>query len=121
MDLPHPPDDPPRDSTNSPARPALRLFLYEPGWTVDLKVGSERVFCYMMAPGQNYYHRLLDGELYVRNHEERLCFACAERRGLISFEAKILREPYSAIDLDADPPVEGFPLKEEAPDDEPSD
>ena len=49
----------------SPAadRPApRRLYLHEPGWQIGLKVGSEREFCYAMAPGQDYYHRLLDGE-----------------------------------------------------------
>jgi hypothetical protein len=80
-----------------PSRPALphepsrRLFLHEPGWAVGLKVGSERVFCYMMAPGQDYYHRLLDGEVYLFHGDERLCLACAERRGLLSSEPKVLR------------------------------
>ncbi len=74
---------------NNPApAPYPRLFLREPGWKVALKVGSERMFCYMMAPGQNYYHRLLDGEVYVTHGDERICLACASRRGLLSFEAR---------------------------------
>lgn len=113
MDVPQHSNSKARETPTPPAREALRLFLYEPGWGVDLKSGSDRVFCYMMAPGQNYYHRLLDGELYLRNHEERLCFACAERRGLIVFTPKALREPLSAIDLDADPSTRGFPLEGE--------
>jgi hypothetical protein len=53
----------------------------------------------MMAPGQDYYHRLLDGEIYLFRGDERLCLACAERRGLLSFEPRGLREPLLPIDL----------------------
>ena len=78
-----------------------RLFLREPGWKVALKVGSERVFCYMMAPGQDYYHRLLDGEVYVVHGDERICLACAARRGLFSHDARGLGgEVLSSFDLD---------------------
>src|SRR4051812_44826016 len=72
----------------SPSAQLPRLFLREPGWRVALKVGSDRMFCYMMAPGQNYSHRLLDGEVYVYHGDERICLACASRRGLLSFEAR---------------------------------
>lgn len=90
----------PRSPTPQGPSPApQRLFLFEPGWGVGLKVGSERVFCYMMAPGQDYYHRLLDGEIYLYHGDTRLCLACAERRGLLSSEPKGLREPLIALDL----------------------
>jgi hypothetical protein len=72
---------------------AARLFVFEPGWRVSIKRGSHREFCYQMAPGQDYYHRLQDGELYLHHHEEKLCLACAVRRGLISFEPRRLRNP----------------------------
>jgi hypothetical protein len=77
-----------------------RLFVFEPGWRVSIKHGSHREFCYAMAPGQDYYHRLLDGELYVHHGDERLCLSCATRRGVISFEPKLLRNPidYSLAD-----------------------
>jgi hypothetical protein len=90
-----------------------RMFLYEPGWAVGLKVGSERVFCYQMAPGQDFYHRLLDGEIYLFHGDERLCLACAERRGLLSFEPKGLRQPLLTLDLElaTGDPGGGFDLK----------
>ena len=53
----------------------------EPGWRVEMKVGNERAFCYMMAPGQDYYHRFYDGEIYLKRGDERICMACAQRRG----------------------------------------
>lgn len=91
---------------------AMRLYVFEPGWRVSIKRGSTREFCYQMAPGQDYYHRLNDGELYLHHHEERLCLACAMRRGLIAFEPRRLRNPidpsladsseFTALDLSSD-------------------
>lgn len=64
-----------------------------------MKVGSDREFCYAMAPGQDYYHRLLDGEVYLHSNEERLCLACAERRGLLSYKPKGLRDPVPIVEI----------------------
>jgi hypothetical protein len=78
-----------------------RLFLREPGWRIGQKAGSEREFCYMTAPGQDYYHRLLDGELFVFHGIEKLCLACADRRGLLSREPRPLREPVHTLEIPA--------------------
>jgi hypothetical protein len=75
-----------------------RLFLREPGWRIGLKVGSDRTFCYMVAPGQDHYHRLMDGELFLHRGDERLCLPCAARRGLLAFAPKNLREPVIPIE-----------------------
>jgi hypothetical protein len=84
-----------------------RVFLHEPGWKIALKVGSEREFCYAMIPGQDYYHRLLDGEVFLHNTEERYCLACAERRGLLAFDPKGLREPIPLLEIAEDPEDDG--------------
>jgi hypothetical protein len=84
-----------------------RMFIFETGWRVCVKTGSTRELCYMMTPGQDYYHRLLDGEIFLVRDDERLCFACASRRGLISFEPKQLRE--SIVSIPAD--LEAMPLE----------
>lgn len=68
------------------------MFIFEPGWRVGIKAGSDREFCYMMAPGQDFYHRLLDGEVFLHRHAEKICLACAIRRGLLAAEPKTLRE-----------------------------
>jgi hypothetical protein len=95
------------DQMNTDAGPTpRRLFLHEGGWRIVLKAGSEREFCYMAAPGQDYYHRLLDGEIYLTRGDEKLCVACAERRGLLAYEPRTLREPASPPGLDpAGPPA----------------
>ena len=51
-------------------RAARRMFIFEAGWRVGVKTGSQREFCYMMAPGQDYYHRLLDGEIFLVRDDE---------------------------------------------------
>lgn len=93
---------------------AHRLFLHEPGWRVALKVGSTREFCYAMAPGQDFYHRLLDGEVYLFTSEERLCLACAERRGLLSYQPKGLRDPEPVIQVPDDDDSPGVYRREPA-------
>ena len=109
MDVPQRPPVTPAEppTAGNPAAPTTpppsRLFIHEPGWQVALKIGSERVFCYQMAPGQDYYHRLLDGEIYVFHGDERLCLACAERRGLLTFEPRRLGIPLVALDQATDP------------------
>ena len=75
-----------------------RVFLREPGWRVGIKIGSEREFCHNITPGEEAYHRLSDGELYVYSPEERLCLPCADRRGLLHFEPKGLGKPRDLSD-----------------------
>ena len=87
----------------SPDAPPRRVFLHEPGWRVVLKVGSIREFCYQMEPGQEYYHRLLDGEIYIYHGDEKLCLACAQRRGLLSYQAKTLKDGLYPLDRNVDP------------------
>ncbi len=88
-----------------------RLFLREPGWRVNLKTDSQREFCYAAAPGQDYYHRLQTGEVFVSLGEEKLCIPCAARRGLIEYEPRSLRDPIGPITLDAEGPVSAFELR----------
>ena len=76
-----------------------RLFLREPGWRVVLKVGSDRLFCYMTQPGDAHYHRIVDGEIHLVRDDEKVCLPCAERRGLLSFEPKKLRDPSAPINF----------------------
>jgi len=101
--LTHPPDDP---------RDVPRLFLREMGWTFATKNGSEREYCYTMFPGQDFYHRLMDGELYLQGTEERLCIPCAVRRGLIGFTPKLLRDPVHGLDVAGETGLEPYDVAE---------
>ena len=89
---------PDRGEQDAPLVP--RVFLREPGWKVGMKVGSEREFCHNIAPGDEAYHRLSDGELFVFSPDERLCLPCADRRGLLHFEPKGLRKAMPTFEVD---------------------
>ncbi len=82
--------------------PLRRMYLAEPGWQISVKSGYAKEFCYMMMPGQDFYHRLLDGEIYVHRHEEKLCLCCAVRRGLLVAEPRRLREAVVPLPVDAE-------------------
>jgi hypothetical protein len=69
-----------------------RMYVHVPGWRISIKRGSDRAFCHMMAPGQDYYHRLADGEIYLHQGDERICLSCATRRGIIATEPRRLRD-----------------------------
>jgi hypothetical protein len=78
------------------------MFIHEVGWRVGVKSGSTRELCYMISPGQDFYHRLLDGEMFLVRDGERLCLSCAARRGLLSFEPKQLRDSIVSVPADLD-------------------
>lgn len=61
----------------------------------------------MRAPGQDFYHRLLDSEVFLHREDEKLCMACALRRGLLAAEPKRLHE--AILPLPAD--MEAIPLE----------
>ena len=96
----------PESAENGSTIPASRMYLTEPGWRIGVKHGSAREFCYVRAPGQDYYHRLLDGEVYLQRDDEKLCLACASRRGLLTSEPKRLQEAVVPIPAD----MEAIPL-----------
>lgn len=50
-------------------------------WTVHIMTGVEREYCHQQAPGQEYYHLIVPGEVYLQSGPEKLCLNCALRRG----------------------------------------
>ena len=84
------------------AAPVRRLFVFEAGWQAGVKTGSHRQFCHTMAPGEDFYHRLVDGEIYLVRDSEKICLPCAARRGLVATERKTLREVVVAVPADHD-------------------
>jgi hypothetical protein len=80
-----------------------RLFLLESGWRISIKTDSQRAFCFMMAPGQDFYHSLLDGEIFLHRGEQRFCMACAVRRGLVALRPKHLPEVGVVVPANVEP------------------
>lgn len=60
--------------------------LYFPnsdGWTFRVKSGP-REYCSHRNPGEEWFHLLLDGELFLQFGEEKVCLNCAYRNGLLT-------------------------------------
>ncbi len=79
------PLDRPHVDANEDAHRDHRLYVPNPeGWTAQLKIGWDKLHCYAKNPGEDYFHALMHGEIYLQNGHEKLCLNCAIRQGVIS-------------------------------------
>ena len=70
------------DTSTLPVDPIPDTRLYIPDhedWDVHLKRDSERYFCYSKHPGEDWFHLILNGEIYVARQHEKYCLRCALR------------------------------------------
>ena len=64
-----------------------RLYVPSPeSWEVRLKHGWEKEYCYRQNPGEDYFHLLLAGELYLKRDNEKFCLNCAQRMCVLTTE-----------------------------------
>jgi hypothetical protein len=60
--------------------PDARLYLPDnEDWNVLIKRDSERIFCYSKHPGEDWFHLIVGGEIYITRDHERYCLRCALR------------------------------------------
>ena len=97
---PEPPSDPapPPGGANSPPTdppgpPAFhldgRLYALAPrDWRAHVKVDFAKQYCHLKSPGEDYYHLLTGGELFLENGEAKLCLNCAVRSGVLSTDRR---------------------------------
>ena len=74
-------------ATAAPVDPIPDTRLYVPDnedWDVHIKRDSERLFCYSKHPGEDWFHLLLNGEIYVSRQHEKYCLRCALRMGFLT-------------------------------------
>ncbi len=63
--------------------------LYVPdtdGWKAVIKHDSEKQYCYQKRPGEDFFHLILNGEIYLISGDEKLCLQCAVRRGVATHD-----------------------------------
>ena len=53
-------------------------------WQAHLKQGWEKEYCYSKNPGEDYFHLLMNGEIYLQRGNEKYCLHCALRLGHIT-------------------------------------
>ena len=62
-----------------------RLYMpYPEGWKAHLKIGWEKQYCYSKNPGEDYFHLILNGEIYLEFGHEMHFLSCAMRQGLLT-------------------------------------
>ena len=75
-----------RDASVAAAGEVIDRRLYFPdseGWGLGVKSGP-REYCSHRNPGEEWFHLLLDGELFLQIGEEKVCLNCAFRNGLLT-------------------------------------
>jgi len=89
-------DDPPpagfiqRDSvieSGPTAQPGRDHRLYVPkqaGWEAAIKQTWEQEYCYSKNPGEDWFHLLANGELYIQRGTEKFCLSCALRLKILT-------------------------------------
>lgn len=97
MEEPMPPDedeippidfiqrDQPSESSSPSTRPDHRLYLPKhSGWEAVIKQNWEQEHCYAKSPGEDWFHLLANGEIYVQRGTEKYCLTCALRLKLLT-------------------------------------
>jgi hypothetical protein len=85
-------------ATAEPSREHAELVerrLYAPfsdGWSVRIKTG-QREFCHYRQPGEEWFHILINGELYLQRGSERVCLNCAHRQGILTDDRLYWQRP----------------------------
>ena len=86
----------PDSQAHPPLDAAHDCRLYQPdanGWAAHIQPGGERQYCYASAPGQDYFHLIVPGELFVQKGDEKLCLMCALRQGVLTRERLFWQHP----------------------------
>lgn len=76
------PIDEPAASAEQP--PDQRLYVVEDEWQAAVKQTSDRDRCYAQNPGEDFFHLILKGEIYLFRGHEKFCLSCATRHGLVT-------------------------------------
>jgi len=59
---------------------------YPDEWRAILKHDWERDYCFAQNPGEDYFHLLMNGEIYLQRGDEKYCINCALRRGFLTMD-----------------------------------
>lgn len=83
MSDPSPELPPPLKMRDSPEE--LRVYVpYPENWNVRIKTDGIREYCHFKSPGEDYYHLLLQGEIFLEYGEVRYCLNCAHRHKIVT-------------------------------------
>jgi hypothetical protein len=77
-----------------------RLYVPEyAGWKAAIKDDWNKEYCFVQRPGEDFYHLLVTGEIYLQRGIEKYCMSCAVRHGYATHERAFwLRRPSSIVE-----------------------
>ncbi|WP_437200746.1 hypothetical protein [Planctomicrobium sp. SH664] len=71
--------------TRDPDVPDCRLYVPQfDRWQVKIKTSWDKTYCYAKNPGEDYYHLILGGEIFLQGGDEVFCLRCALRQGIVT-------------------------------------
>ena len=74
-----------RDVSSSGATGDMRLYAPAPeGWAAHIKQSWDKEYCFSKSPGEDYFHLLMSGEIFVQHGDEKYCLTCAVRHGILT-------------------------------------
>ncbi|NOX53239.1 MAG: hypothetical protein GXP27_02140 [Planctomycetes bacterium] len=63
----------------------LRIYIPRPqGWEIRIMTSGEREYCYLKHPGEDHFHLIVPGEVYMQHGEEKYCLNCARRINVVT-------------------------------------
>lgn len=63
----------------------VRLYVTDAReWTAHIKKDSSKIYCYQKNPGDDFFHLIVDGEIYLAKGDEKYCLRCALRDGVVT-------------------------------------
>lgn len=75
----------------------LRLYLTQEGWQPTATFEAARLYCSVMREGEEHYHLIAAGEVYLSRGTEICCINCAIVRGILSNSRPTLLSPREPI------------------------
>jgi hypothetical protein len=70
-----------------------RYVPYPEGWQARIKQGFEKEYCFSKNPGEEFFHLLMGGEIYLQHGSERYCLNCAVRHGITTPDRMFWQHP----------------------------
>jgi hypothetical protein len=83
--------------------------LYVPdyhGWKAAIKTDWNKEYCFLQKPGENFYHLIVNGEIYLQKGPEKYCLDCAVRHGFATHERGFWLQRPSSVPEDSAPSSE---------------
>jgi len=65
--------------------PDIRIYVVDAqSWQARIKHDSDKIYCYQKNPGEEFFHLILNGEIYLTHGDEKYCLRCALRNEVVT-------------------------------------